>query len=89
MLDDGTPMPEGEIIMQPAMSYINYLVCNDVVIAQSYWREGKSEAIRQRDEEAMAVLAEAYPGRSIVPIYSMDLNIRGGGIHCATKNIQK
>lgn len=37
----------------------------------------------------MAVLAEAYPGRSIVPIYSMDLNIRGGGIHCATKNIQK
>ena len=89
VLDDGTPMPEGEIIMQPAMSYINYLVCNDVVIAQSYWREGKSEAIRQRDEEAMAVLAEAYPGRSIVPIYSMDLNIRGGGIHCATKNIQK
>lgn len=89
LLDDGTPMPEGEIIMQPAMSYINYLVCNDVVIAQCYWKEGKPEAIRERDERAMAVLAEAYPGRTIVPIYSMDLNIRGGGIHCATKNIQK
>lgn len=89
LLDDGTPMPEGEIIMQPAMSYINYLVCNRVVIAQCYWREGKPEAIRQRDEEAMAALRKAYPGRTIVPIYSMDLNIRGGGIHCATKNIQK
>ena len=89
LLDDGTPIPEGEIIMQPAMSYINYLVCNRVVIAQCYWREGKPEAIRQRDEEAMAALRKAYPGRTIVPIYSMDLNIRGGGIHCATKNIQK
>lgn len=89
LLDDGTPMPEGEIIMQPAMSYINYLVCNRVVIVQCYWREGKPEAIRQRDEEAMAALRKAYPGRTIVPIYSMDLNIRGGGIHCATKNIQK
>lgn len=56
LLDDGTPMPEGEIIMQPAQSYVNYLVCNDVVIAQSYWQEGKSEAIRQRDAEAMAIL---------------------------------
>ena len=64
LLDDGTPMPEGEIIMQPAMSYINYLVCNRVVIAQCYWREGKPEAIRQRDEEAMAALRKAYPGRT-------------------------
>lgn len=89
LLDDGTPMPEGEIIMQPAMSYINYLVCNKVVIAQCYWKEGKSEAIRKRDEEAMAALQKAYPDRKIIPIYSMALNIRGGGIHCATKNIQK
>lgn len=89
LLDDGTPMPEGEIIMQPAMSYINYLVCNKVVIAQCYWKEGKSEAIRKRDEEAMAALQKAYPDRKIIPIYAMALNIRGGGIHCATKNIQK
>lgn len=89
LLDDGTPMPEGEILMQPAMSYINYLVCNDVVIAQSYWKEGKPQAIKERDDEAMDVLRRAYPGRTVVPIYSMDLNIRGGGIHCATKNIQK
>lgn len=89
LLDDGSPMPEGEIWMQPAMSYINYLVCNKVVVAQRYWKEGKDEKIRQRDERAMAALQEAYPDRTIVPIYSMDLNIRGGGIHCATKNIQK
>lgn len=89
LLDDGTPMPEGEIIMQPAMSYINYLVCNDVVLAQSYWEEGKPDKIRERDEQAMSVLRQAYPDRTIVPINSMALNIRGGGIHCTTKNIQK
>lgn len=89
LLDDGTPMPEGEIIMMPSISYLNYLVCNGVVLAQCYWREGKSEEIRQRDDEAMAALKKAFPERRIVPIYAMDLNIRGGGIHCSTKNIQK
>ena len=89
ILDDGTPLPEGEIIMQPAQSYLNYLVCNKVVIAQCYWKDGKDETIRKRDSEAMSALQTAYPDRKIVPIYSMALNIRGGGIHCATKNIQK
>ena len=88
LLDDGTPMPEGEIIMQPAQSYVNYLVCNDVVIAQSYWQEGKSEAIRQRDAEAMAILQKAYPDRKVIPVYAMSLNLSGGGgIHCLTKNV--
>ena len=90
LLDDGTPSPEGEIILQPAQSYVNYLVCNDIVIAQCYWQPGKSEAIRKRDEEAMSVLAKAYPGRKIVPVYAMSLNLSGGGgIHCLTKNIAK
>lgn len=90
LLDDGTPSPEGEIILQPAQSYVNYLVCNDIVIAQCYWQPGKSEAIRKRDEEAMSVLAKAYPSRKIVPVYAMSLNLSGGGgIHCLTKNIAK
>lgn len=89
VLDDGTPMPEGEIIMQPAMSYCNFLICNGVVLAQSYWQEGRPESIRKRDEEALEVLKNAFPNRKIIPIPAMDLNIRGGGIHCVTKNIQK
>lgn len=90
LLDDGTPSPEGNIIMQPAQSYVNYLVCNDVVIAQSYWQPGKSEKIKQRDEEAMNILRSAYPGRTVIPVYAMSLNLSGGGgIHCLTKNIAK
>lgn len=89
VLDDGSPMPEGEIIMQPAMSYCNFLICNGVVLAQSYWQEGRPESIRKRDEEALEVLKNAFPDRKIIPIPAMDLNIRGGGIHCVTKNIQR
>ncbi len=89
VLDDGSPMPEGEIIMQPAMSYCNFLICNGVVLAQSYWKEGRPQSIKERDEEALAVLRSVFPDRKIIPIPAMDLNIRGGGIHCVTKNIQK
>lgn len=89
LLDDGTPMPEGDIVMLPAMSYCNFLICNDVVLAQSYWKEGMPDAVKERDEEALSVLKEAFPGRKVIPIRAMDLNIRGGGIHCVTKNVQK
>lgn len=87
-LDDGSVSPTGDIIMQPAMSYCNFLVCNHVVIAQSYWEEGMPEEIKRRDEEALAVLKNAFPDRKVIAIPAMDLNIRGGGIHCVTKNIQ-
>lgn len=89
LLDDGTPMPGGDIVMLPAMSYCNFLICNDVVLAQSYWKEGMPEAIKERDEKALSVLKEAFPGRKVIPIRAMDLNIRGGGIHCVTKNVQR
>lgn len=89
LLGDGTPMPCGDMLMQPAMSYCNFLIFNGVVLAQTYWEEGRSEAVRKKDEAAMKVLQEAFPGRRIVPILATDLNIRGGGIHCVTKNVSK
>lgn len=86
-LDDGTPMPVGDMMMQPALSYCNFLILNNIVIAQSYWEEGRPESIRALDEKAMAVLKKAFPDRKIVPFVSTALNIRGGGVHCATKNV--
>ena len=86
-LDDGTPMPHGDMIMQPALSYCNFLILNNIVIAQSYWEEGRPESIKVLDEKAIAVLQEAFPDRKIVPFVSTALNIRGGGVHCATKNV--
>ncbi|MDH6363495.1 agmatine deiminase [Enterococcus sp. PF1-24] len=88
-LDDGTPMPHGDMVMQPALSYCNFLILNNIVIAQSYWEEGKPESIKKLDAKAIDVLQEAFPDRKIIPFVSTALNIRGGGVHCATKNVPK
>ena len=88
-LDDGTPMPTGDMIMQPALSYINFLILNNIVIAQNYWEEGRPESIREKDKQAVEILQKIFPDRKIVPFVSTALNIRGGGVHCATKNIPK
>lgn len=58
-------------------SYINHLVVNGGVIACSF---GDSE-----DRNAMAVLAEQYPGRRVVSVDARPLFERGGGIHCITQ----
>lgn len=87
LLGDGTPMPCGPMLMQPAMSYCNFLIFNKVVLAQVYWEEGRPAAVKERDQEALRVLREAFPDRTVVPILATALNIRGGGIHCVTKNI--
>lgn len=86
---DGTPMPSHEetLLLQPAMSYCNFLICNKVVLAQSYWSEGLPLSIKEKDEEAKRVLESVFPDREIVPINTLALNICGGGIHCMTKDI--
>ncbi len=58
-------------------SYLNHLVVNDGVIACSF---GDAH-----DEEAVAVLADAYPGRRVVTVDARPLFARGGGIHCITQ----
>lgn len=86
-LDDGTPMPKGVITVQPAMSYCNFLIVNGRVLGQKYWKEGMDEKIKAKDELAEKVLQEAFPDREIVMLDTLAVNIRGGGIHCITKNI--
>ena len=58
-------------------SYINHLVCNGGVIACTF-----DDA---RDDEALTVLREAYPGREVVGVDARPLYDRGGGIHCITQ----
>ena len=38
-----------------------------------------------RDEEALGVLRQAYPGRTVVGVDARPLFARGGGIHCITQ----
>ena len=63
-------------------SYINHLVCNDGVIACAFGEE-------KADTRAAAILAEAYPGRRILPVDARALFARGGGVHCITQQQPK
>lgn len=58
-------------------SYLNHLVVNGGVIACSF-----DDA---HDEEAAAILGDAYPGRKVVSVDARPLFARGGGIHCITQ----
>ncbi|WP_082498808.1 MULTISPECIES: agmatine deiminase family protein [unclassified Plantibacter] len=40
-----------------------------------------------RDDEAAAILAAAYPGRTVVQVDGRPLFARGGGIHCTTQQL--
>ncbi|PXW35361.1 UNVERIFIED_CONTAM: agmatine deiminase [Williamsia faeni] len=82
--------PDWEIIGVPAptvltddegpvdYSYINHLVVNGGIIACSFGDP--------HDQQAAAILAEVYPGRTVVTIDARPLFERGGGIHCITQN---
>jgi agmatine deiminase len=71
----------------PALSYCNFLIANNVVVAQKYYEEGMPEIIREKDENALQVLQTAFPDHRIVQINTLSLNLYGGGIHCHTRNI--
>ncbi len=58
-------------------SYVNHVLVNDGVLACSFGDP--------QDAEALAILADAYPGRDVVAIDARPLFERGGGIHCITQ----
>lgn len=58
-------------------SYLNHVVVNGGVIACTFDDD--------QDEPALGVLADAYPGRTVVGIDARPLFDRGGGIHCITQ----
>lgn len=59
-------------------SYVNHVVLNGAVLACAF---GDPRA----DAHAAAVLAEAYPGRRIVPVDARAVFAYGGGLHCITQ----
>lgn len=84
---DGTPIPEDRILFCPAVSYCNFLIANDVVIGQRYWREGMSENIKKKDAQAKEILEKCFPGREVIMVDTIALNMKGGGVHCWTRNV--
>lgn len=58
-------------------SYVNHFVLNGAVVAGVFDDPA--------DGEALELLADAYPGREVVPVDARPLFARGGGVHCITQ----
>jgi len=69
----------------PAVSYLNFVITNGVVLAASYWHEGLPESERQKDQRVRATLERLFPDRQIVQIDPLAFNWSGGGMHCSTQ----
>ena len=81
--EDGSRIdPDDEIRVIAAASYLNFQVTNGLVLAQKYWKPGMPESLREKDERALAILREVFPGREVLPLDAMAVNLGGGGIHC-------
>ncbi|GAA4820019.1 agmatine deiminase family protein [Algivirga pacifica] len=85
---DGSTFPQGEEIhVVAAASYLNFLISNEVVIGQKYWKEGMDTAIKERDAQAKAVLESVFPDRQVIMLDALSINLGGGGIHCISMQL--
>jgi agmatine deiminase len=64
---------------QVAVGYLNLYICNGAVIVPNTGDEF--------DEEALAIIADAFPGRSVVPVPGATIAYGGGGPHCITQQV--
>jgi len=60
-------------------SYANYLVINGAVLLPVYQQPS--------DDEAIKILAQAYPNHKIIPIFSVPLIKQHGAVHCSTMQL--
>ncbi|MEV6108044.1 agmatine deiminase family protein [Streptomyces sp. NPDC051940] len=61
------------------VSYLNYYIANDGVVVPV--------AGVPQDDEALAVIAAAHPGRKVVGVRAVTIAFGGGGVHCITQQI--
>ena len=86
--EDFPEWKQGEkICFMPAVSYLNHLVFNQLVLIPKYWRPGFPESCKEKDEQVRKIFAAYFPGKKIVQLDTWGMNLVGGGIHCWTQQI--
>jgi len=70
-------------------SYLNFIIANGVVITSKYFKEGRSQEFKVRDDKAKLALQKAFPNHKIVQIDIEGYNHDGAGFHCVTLNQPK
>ncbi len=80
---DGSTFPYGDTIkVIAALSYLNFIITNKVIIGQTCWREGMPNELKLKDEKASQILQSVFPNRKVIMIDALAVNLGGGGIHC-------
>lgn len=64
-----------------AASYVNYYVCNGAVIMPGFKDP--------MDQPAKELIQKLYPDREIIQIYTREILLGGGNIHCITQQIPR
>ena len=78
-LDCDPSLPQKKI-HRLAASYVNFYMGKDFIILPQFHDE--------KDEVAVKILKDYYQGtKTIHPIYSREILLGGGNIHCITKNV--
>jgi agmatine deiminase len=81
--ENGIKFPDGESVkVMAALSYLNFIITNKVIIGQTCWREGMPEELKSKDEKAAQILQSVFPNRKVIMIDALAVNLGGGGIHC-------
>lgn len=70
------PRSEGEVL---AASYVNFYVCNAGVLVPQFGDKN--------DQNAIQVLKNAFPAKKIIPVFTREILLGGGNIHCLTQQI--
>lgn len=88
-LPDGTPFPSGgSMLVVPAMSYANFLITNGAILTQKFYVEGIAPLdVKEKDAKMKEILQECFPDREIIEIETIPLNLLGGGLHCASRQV--
>jgi agmatine deiminase len=77
------PLPAKFVLAERDLppSYANFLIINDAVLVPVY--------AQCKDDRALGIIAEQFPGRKIVPIDCRPILIEGGALHCLSQQQPK
>jgi len=62
-------------------TYANMLIVNGIVLVPIYRQETSNQ------DEALAIIQDAFSGKKVVGIYADDIARMYGSIHCATQTV--
>lgn len=70
-----------------AASYMNFVVANHVCLVPAFFKPGRDESLRVKDEAFRDTIARLFAPRRVVQIDVDSLAAGGGGMHCITQQI--